>query len=177
MKHLLPFLPLAALLLFIHTGYAQTIKIGYVDSQKIFEGLPEAKSAQEQLDAKLKSWQDSLDAMVGKFQEEYKAYEAQQSMMAESAKEKKQKELLALQNDIQEYRNRVFGQTGEAAKMREKYLKPLQQKVLKAIEEVAKDEKINFMFDKIEEATIMLYADTKFDYTFKVLDKLKRGEN
>ena len=31
------------------------------------------------------------------------------------------------------------------------------------------------VFDKIEDATIVLYAQEKYDYTFKVLDMLKRG--
>lgn len=177
MKHFFSLFAAAALLLFMQAATAQTLKIGYVDSQKIFEGMPEAQSAQEKLDVKLKAWQDSLDAMIGKFQEDYKAFEAQQSMMAENARQAKQQELLALQSDIQAFRNRIFGQTGEAAKMREEILQPLQKKVLEAIEVVAKEEQINFMFDKVQDATIMLYADTKFDYTFKVLDKLKRGEN
>jgi outer membrane protein len=177
MKHISSLLIFAVILLFAQAASAQTLKIGFVDSQKIFEGLPEAKVAQEELDAKLSVWQDSLDAMIMKFQEEYKAFEAQQSMMAEPVKEQKQKQLLALQSEIQEYLTRIFGQTGAAAQLREEYLKPLQKKVLIAIEKVAKAEKINFMFDKVEDATIMLYADAKFDYTFKVLDKLKRGDN
>jgi len=49
-------------------------------------------------------------------------------------------------------------------------------KVLAAIEEVAKEEKLNFVFDKIEDAALLLYAESKFDYTFKVLDRLKRGD-
>lgn len=47
--------------------------------------------------------------------------------------------------------------------------------MLVAIEEVAKEEKLNFVFDKVEDAALLLYAEAKFDYTFKVLDRLKRG--
>lgn len=162
---------------FSASAYAQDLKIGYVNSQKIFEGLPEAQEAQKRLDARLGQWQDSLDAMIKSFQEEYQAFEAQQGLMADEAKQARQQELLAMQNEVQQYRQRIFGNSGEAAQLRDKILAPLQEKVLVAIKEVAKAEKVNFMFDKIEDATIMLYADEKFDYTFKVLDVLKRGNN
>jgi outer membrane protein len=154
---------------------AQTLKIGYVDSQKIFEGLPEAKEAQKQLDAKLQVWQDSLEQMSKGFQDQYDAYQKQQGMMAEPAKQKKQEELMRMQNEIQDFRQKKFGQQGEAAILRAKVLQPLQERVLQAIGEVAKEEKLNFVFDKIQDASILLYADAKFEYTYKVLDKMKRG--
>lgn len=156
---------------------AQGLKLGFVDSQKIFEGLPEAQKAQKELDAKLQVWQDSLEGMSRSFQTQFETYQAQQSTMTEAASKVRQQELLKIQGEIQEYRNKKFAQGGEATVLRSKVLQPLQEKVLKAIEEIAKEEKLNFMFDKIQDATILLYADAKFDYTFKVLDRLKRGTN
>jgi outer membrane protein len=154
---------------------AQNLKLGFVDSQKIFEGLPEAQAAQKQLDARLQQWQDTLEVMSRNYLADFEAYQAQQGAMSTAAKEERQQELLRMQQAVQDYRTAKFGQGGEAARMRIDILNPLQQKVLEAIEEVAKEEKINFMFDKLEDAAILLYADAKFDYTFKVLDRLKRG--
>lgn len=157
--------------------FGQTLKIGFVDSQKIFEGLPEAQKAQKDLDVKLQVWQDSLETMSGAFQKDFETYQAQQGTMSEAANKVKLQELQKMQADIQEYRTKKFGQGGEAAALRSRILQPLQEKVLKAIDELAKDEKLNFVFDKLQDASILLYADSKFDYTFKVLDKLKRGSN
>ncbi len=176
MKHTILFAA-ALLCLAVATTNAQNLRIGYVDSQKIFEGLPEAQRAQKELDAKLQVWQDSLETMSKDFQDQFEQWQSQQGMMSEDAKKTRQQELLKMQNDLQEYRTRKFGQQGEAAVLRAKVLQPLQDKVLKAIEDVAKDEKLSFVFDKIQDASILLFADAKFDFTFKVLDKLKRGSN
>ena len=165
----------ACLLVFTTGAGAQGLKLGYVDSQKIFEGLPEAKVAQDQLDARLKVWQDSLDMLSKQYLSEFEAYQSQQGMMSDAAKEEKQQQLLQLQQVVQEYRTAKFGQGGEAARLRQSVLAPLQEKVLKAINEVAKAEGLNFVFDKIEDASLLLYAEEKYDYTFKVLDNLKRG--
>ena len=175
MKRISLFLSIVCLLAFSLTAGAQNLKIGYVDSQKIFEGLPEAQDVQKALDQKLGVWQDSLELMTKNFQTEYEAYQAQQAMMSESVKEEKQQMLMRLQQEVADYRTRKFGQTGEAARLRQSMLQPLQAKVLKAIEDMAKEEKLNFVFDKLEDAALLLYAEAKFDYTFKVLDYLKRG--
>lgn len=175
MKRISLFLTAVCLVAFGMTAGAQNLKIGYVDSQKIFEGLPEAQEVQKQLDAQLGLWQDTLDIMARNFQTEFEAYQAQQGMMSEEAKQAKQQELMRMQQEVNDYRTRKFGQTGEAARLRQSVLQPLQDKVLKAIGEVAKEEKLNFVFDKIEDAALLLYAEEKFDYTFKVLDYLKRG--
>ena len=47
----------------------------------------------------------------------------------------------------------------------------LAKKITKAIENVAKDLKINFVFDKADGT--LIYGDKEYDITFKVLDKLK----
>ena len=49
--------------------------------------------------------------------------------------------------------------------------KPIKEKITKAIESVAKEMKINFVFDKADGT--LIYGDKEFDITFKVLDKLK----
>ena len=49
---------------------------------------------------------------------------------------------------------------------------PIKQK----IETVAKEEGMQFVFDKTEQAAILLYADSAYEITYKVLDKLKRGK-
>jgi len=174
-KRISLFLSIVCLLAFSLTAGAQNLKIGYVDSQKIFEGLPEAQEVQKALDTQLGLWQDTLETMSKQYMTEVEAYQAQQAMMSESVKEEKQQMLMRLQQEVADYRTRKFGQTGDAARLRQSMLQPLQAKVLKAIEDMAKEEKLNFVFDKIEDAALLLYAESKFDYTFKVLDFLKRG--
>ncbi len=156
-------------------GIAQNLKIGFVDSQKIFEGLPEAQNARKKLDTLAKIWQDELEKMSQDFQAQYEDYQAKQGTMTDAAKKAKEQDLLKQQNAIQEFRQQKFGQTGDLAKEQKKILEPIQNKVLKVIAELAKKEKISFMFDKLQDASILLYAEDQYDYTNLVLDKLKRG--
>ncbi len=69
-----------------------------------------------------------------------------------------------------------FSQTGEIAQQREKIFAPVREKIVKAIQSVAKEEKMVFVFDKTPEGSMVLYAEPTLDLTYKVLDRMKRGK-
>jgi outer membrane protein len=149
-------------------------KIGYVNSEKVLSELPEAKVAQGKLEGVVKAWQDELEKMSKTLQTKYEDYQKQQSMMNDQTKQAKQKELVDEEQKVNQYKQEKFGQQGELAMQREKVMKPIQEKVFKAIEKVAKEQKLAFILDKATDIPV-LYADPAFDYTFKVIDLLKRG--
>lgn len=151
-----------------------TIRIGYVDSGLILQQLPEAQKIQKELDNLLQKYQSELDQMVKSYQSKVDEYQKKEAMLSTQAKEQMQREILELERKIYEYRDRKLGPQGEFEQEREKRLKPLRDKIIDAIEAVAKEEKLNFVFDKAGDV-LLLYADKQFDITFKVLDKLTRG--
>lgn len=153
---------------------AQSLKIGYVNSAKILEEYPEAQEAKKRLEAFGKKIQDSLEVMSSNYQTKLQEYQQKQNMMNESAKQAAQRELLDMEQRIVDYRDRKLGREGEYAKYQDKVLGPIIDKAKKVIEEVAREEKLTFVFDKTETAQLLLYGDTKYDYTYKVIDKLKR---
>lgn len=150
------------------------IRIGYVDSGLILQQLPEAQKIQKELDNLLQKYQSELDQMVKTYQGKVDEYQKKEAMLSAQAKEQMQREILELERKIYEYRDQKLGPQGEFEREREKRLKPLRDKIIDAIEAVAKEEKLNFVFDKAGDV-ILLYADKQFDITFKVLDKLTRG--
>ena len=177
MKH---YFLIFALMIFAAGTFAQTpagIKLGFVDSEIILKQLPEAIKAQGDLDALIQKWNAQLDSMGQTFQEAYTNYQKQAATMKEAQKNEVQQKLVAQQQMVEEYRRSKFAQgTGEVYQKQEEFLKPVKDKVLKTIETVAKEEGMQFVFDKTEQAAILLYADSAYEITYKVLDKLKRGK-
>jgi outer membrane protein len=167
------FIALAALfLLTAGIAAAQTTKAAYVDSEKILGELPEAQKASQELGAMVKSWQDSVAAMQSDLQKQVDEYQKQQSVMAAAKKDAEEKRLNDLNVRWREfYAQKLDPQKGEAAQEREKRLAPIREKVLRAIEAVAKEDGFTFVFDRAN----VLFADAKVDLTYKVIDRLKRG--
>ena len=158
------------------TLYSQSPqKIGYVDSQIILTQLPEAIKAQSDLDALTNQWSNQLDSMKLALQQQYADVQKQLATMTEEQKQLKQKELIDKEQQIYQFQNQKFGQqTGEIYLKQETIFEPVKKKIYAAIEKVAKEEGMQFIFDKSGDI-LLLYADEAFDITFKVLDSLKRG--
>lgn len=157
-------------------SYAQTPKIGFVNSNKIFQELPEAQDAQKKIDTMTKPIQDELEARERELQGRIDDYKKKESMMNDAAKRAQQDEILELEQRYRAFRAEKLGNDGELARESERIIAPLKTKILAGIERVAKEEKYSFVFDKTEQLNILLYGDSAHDLTFKVIDKLKRGK-
>jgi len=163
-------------LAFVSSANAQSQKIGYVNSTKIFAEMPEAQEAQKKIDAAQKGIQDEWDKRQAALKAAVDEYQKKESLMNDSAKKAEQEKILGMQQQMEIYRQEKLGNNSELAKMQETLLEPLKEKVLKAIEAVAKAEKYTFVFDKTETVAVLLYGEASNDLTFKVIDKLKRGK-
>ncbi len=165
-------------ILFLGAGLtaAQTNqKIGYVDSQVILTQWSEAIKAQGDLDAITNKWSSQLDSMTQSYQQKANDYQKQLNTMPEDKKLAAQQDLVQMEQNIMNFRKEKFSQgTGEIYKKNDEIFAPIKDKIYKAIGAVAKEEGMNFVFDKSGDI-ILLYADSAFDVTYKVLDKLKRG--
>ena len=168
---------LAVSLYLIVGAHAQQQKIGYVNSAKILQEYPEAIEAQKKLDAMGKQWQGELEKMSKDLQARYEEFQKKEAMLSEQAKRDQREELVALEQKGIQYRQEKFGSDGHLAQMTDSLLTPIKKKVMKVIEQVAKEEKIQFVFDRNDQILVLLYGDAAFDYTYKVIDKLKRGKS
>jgi len=150
-------------------SYAQSpLKIGYVDSEVILTQFSESIKAQGDLDALTNKWSAQLDSMT-------LAYQKQVETMNEAKKTEAQQKIVKMEQEIMEFRKVKFTQgSGEIYKKQEELFSPIKAKIYAAIEKVSKEENMQFVFDKSGDI-ILLYADSSFDITFKVLDRLKRG--
>jgi len=169
---------LAALVLFlmlaVSVGGAQQ-KIGYVNSQKILDELPSAKEAKDSLAGIVKIWQGELDRMSKDLQEKYEDYQRKQGLYNDQTKQAEQKKLIDEEQKMNDYKAQKFGQQGELAIQQERLMAPIKERIFAAIKQIATENKLAFVFDKAGDV-VLLYGEPNADYTYKVIDRLKRGD-
>jgi outer membrane protein len=166
---------LAVLLISGSSLFAQDQKMGYVDSQVILTQLPAAIKAQGDLDALTNLWSAQLDSMTLGYQQALQNYQQQAANMPEDQQLAAQQNIVGMEQNIVEFRRQKFSQPdGEIYVKQEEIFAPIKSSIYTAIEKVAKEEGMKFVFDKSGDI-ILLYADSAFDITYKVLDNLKRG--
>lgn len=149
-------------------------KIGFVSAETILKELPEAQTANKALEDWGRKVQDTLAMMQKEFETRLEAYQKQEAMLTADNKRKEQESLQALRMRYGQYQEEKVGAQGELARLRESYLAPIRDKIQAAVAVVAKEEKCSAILEKLN--GIVLYSDDKLDLTFKVLDKLKRGD-
>lgn len=147
-------------------------KIGHVSTDAIMKQLPDAQDAQKQLDAFVVEWQNELTRMQQDWQKRFDDYDQKKLIMTDVRRSEAERELRDLDQRIADYRGQKFGQNGELFQKQNELMKPVQDRVFKAIEEVAKDEGYDYVLDKSGEI-LMMYANEKNDLTPKVLQKLQ----
>jgi outer membrane protein len=161
---------------FCFAAQGQTAKLAFVNSETILRELPEAVDAQKELERTVKGWQDELEKMGKDLQDAVADYQQKQSLLDPATKAGKEKAIQDMQQKAREFQFQKFDtREGEAAKLRDKKFAPIQDKVMETIKTIAKEESVSFVFDKTSLSGNLLFADAKYELTFKVIDRLKRG--
>jgi outer membrane protein len=101
----------------------------------------------------------------------YKNYEAEQFMLSEELKKKREDELFIKEKELRDLQKRRFGYEGDLFKERQKLVKPIQDKVYNAVQKIAAARAYDFILDKSEGITI-IFADPKLDNSDDVLRQL-----
>ncbi|SNR77635.1 OmpH family outer membrane protein [Hymenobacter mucosus] len=162
---------MAALLLGFTATAANAQKFGYVDSEFIMSKLPAYAQAQQELNTLSGNWQKDIESQKRDLDKLYRNYQAEEVVLTEPMKKKRQDEILKKEQDIKAYQNKIFGFEGQLFKKRQELTKPVQDQVFEAIEKVAKKKQLAIVFDKSGDLT-MLYTNPVHDYTEFVLEEL-----
>lgn len=161
---------IAVLLFFASTGtYAQ--RFAYVDSDYILKQIPEYNSSQKQMDALSAQWQKEVDAKFLAIDGLFKTYQADQVLMTEAMRKTRENEIIEKEKEAKEFQRLKFGFEGELFQLRTKLIKPIQERVAKAVQAVADAQQLDMIFDKNSEITL-LYASPRLDKSNDVITKL-----
>jgi outer membrane protein len=133
--------------------------------------MPAYATAQKEVDKLSENWQKDIEARYKDIDKMYKSYQAEEVLLTEEMKKKRQNEILEKEKEVKEYQKKIFGFEGQLFKKRQELVKPVQDEVYEAIEKVAKQRQLQIVFDK-SGGLVMLYTNPVHDYTEYVLEAL-----
>ncbi len=150
---------------------ASAQRFAYVDTEYILDLMPDYRSAQKQLDQLSEDWQKELEKKQAVIDKLYKDFQAEQVLLTEDLRKKREQEIKDKEKELKDYRNLKFGYEGDLFKKRQELIKPIQDKVFDAVQKIAKQNALDFIFAKSGEL-IMLYSNAKYDKSDEVLSEL-----
>lgn len=163
---------LTALLSFGTVAAALAQRYCVIDSHYILEQMPEYAAAQHKLDSTAAVWQKEIDGKYQQIDKMYKSYQAEEVMLTQDLKQKREDQLSQLQQEARNLQQQRFGYQGDLFKLREQLVKPVQDKVYNAVQQLAARNLYDFVLDKAGGITVF-YADPRLDKTEEVLKILQ----
>lgn len=152
-----------------NTASAQ--RYAYVDTQYILDHIPEYQAAQEQLNQISEQWQEEIEIKFAQVEKKRNEYEAEKILLPAELKKQREKEIADMDLEAKELQKKRFGVGGDLFMKRQELIKPIQDRVYEAIQQVATERNYSFVFDKANQSNL-LYADPKFDMSDQVLRKM-----
>lgn len=149
----------------------QAQKYAIIDTRFILDKMPEYTQAQKQLDAIAADWQKDIDARQTSLDKMYKDYEAEQVMLSDDLRKKREDQLFLKEKELRDLQRQRFGFEGDLFKKRQELIKPVQDKVYNAVQKISTQRGYDFVLDKSEGITI-IFADPKLDKSEDVLREL-----
>jgi len=153
----------------VTASFAQ--RFAYVDSDYILKHMPEYASAQKQLSSLSDQWQKEVDNRFAEIDRLYKAYQADKVLMTPDMQKRREQEIVDKEKAAKDFQRQKFGPDGELATKSSAVIKPIQDRVSKAIQALAESENLDMIFDKNSEV-IMLYANPRYDKSDEVIKRL-----
>jgi outer membrane protein len=162
---------LFAAILLISTLHLQAQRYCVIDSKYILENVPEYKQAQTKLDEASAQWQKEIDAKLQDVDRMYKAYQAEQVMLSEEMKKKREDEIIKKEKEAKDLQKKRFGFEGDLFKKRQELVKPVQDKVFNAVQKMASTKSYDLVLDKSADLSVF-FTDVKIDKSDDVLREM-----
>ena len=157
------------ILFFLITNYSLAQKFAYVDTDYILGKIPEYNQAQDKLDNYSKEWQEEIEMTMKKIEKMYRSFQSEQILLTEEMKGSRENMIFTEEKKLQDLQIKYFGPEGMLFSKRQELIKPIQDKIYDAIQQLATNNKYSVIFDSSSDL-IMLYTNNNLDKSDKVLE-------
>jgi len=163
---------LVFLFLLVFIGFQSVAqKFAYVDSEYILSQIPKYKSAQLQLNELSAQWQQEVEKKFLEIDNLRKAFKVEKVLLTKDMQMAREKEINTKEDEAKKFQLEKFGYEGELFQKKSELIRPIQDKLYAAINKVAKNNGLDFIFDKSGDL-LMLVSNSKYDRSDEVLEEL-----
>ncbi len=146
-------------------------KFGYVDTEFVFSKMPEYQKALGEIDKFADKWSKDIQDKYVEIDKLQRAYQLEEILLTDDMKRDRQRMISEKEREAREYNNKVFGYEGLLLQKKKELIKAPMELVNRALEKVASQKKLDFVFDKASDF-VMLYTNPRHDYTDYVMEEL-----
>lgn len=173
-KHFL-FLFLAAIAANSLHSQTRGNRVGFIDMEYILQNVKSYNESNSLLEEKAEKWKQEIETKKLEINKIKEALTAEKALLTKSLIEERETEISFLENELLELQQKRFGPNGLLMSQKTLLVKPIQDQVFTAVQDIAEAKKYDFIFDKSSDLT-MIFADKRFDISDQVLRIITRTE-
>ena len=169
---------ISILLLFLGfkaTAQSRGIKIGYIDMEYILQNVPDYSEAKNQLEQKAQKWKQDIEAKKIEIAKLNDALKTEKALLTKELIEEREEEIKFQVDELLDFQQKKFGPNGDLITQKAVLVKPIQDQVFTAVQDIAEVKKYDYIFDKTSDLT-MLFAAKRYDISDQVLRVITRAE-
>jgi Skp family chaperone for outer membrane proteins len=139
----------------------------------ILQNVPDYTEAKNALEQKAQAWKQEIStktAIIDKLKESLKT---ERVLLTRELIEEREEEINFQENELRTYQQKRFGPSGDLMVQKAVLVKPIQDQVFTAVQDIAEQKRFDFVFDKSSDLTI-IFAAKQFDISDIVVRKLTR---
>ncbi len=169
---------IAFLILFsVFQGIAQSrgVKIGYIDMEYILQNVPDYSEAKSQLEQKAQKWKQDIEAKKVEIAKLKDALKTEKALLTKELVDEREEEIKFQEDELLDFQQKKFGPNGDLITQKAVLVKPIQDQVFTAVQDIAEAKKYDYIFDKSSDLT-MLFAAKRHDVSDQVIRTITRAE-
>ena len=166
---------IASLLFSLMVSGQRGTKVGYIDMAFILETVDEYNKASNLLDKNIENWKKEIELKKLELEQIQDQLNAERIIFTPELINDREMEIQDFASEIIRLQEKRFGPNGDRIKQRNKLITPIQDQVLSIVQQIAKEKKYDFIFDRSSDI-VMLYSAKNYDISDLVLKRLKINE-
>jgi Skp family chaperone for outer membrane proteins len=140
----------------------------------ILQNVPEYTEAKNQLELKAQKWRQEIDVKKNEIKALKEVLKNERVLLTKELLEEREEEITFLQNELNDYQNKRFGPTGDLVTQKSVLVKPIQDQVFSAVQDIAEAQKFDFVLDKSSDLTL-LFANKRYDLSDRIIRTITRS--
>ncbi len=149
-------------------------RIAYIDMEFILANVPEYKEASAQLEERVQQWKMELDRDLKKVEAMQIALEQERPLLTKELIEEREATIAFEESKIAEYQQKRFGSNGDFLLQKKQLIKPIQDQVFNAIQEIGAQRNYDYIFDRTSNVG-MVFSAEKHNISDQVLRIITRA--
>ncbi len=162
-------------MIFLAVNAQRGARIAYIDMDFILNKNKEFKTANQLLDEKISQWKEEIEVKKLQLKRIEYQFAVEKILLTPELIADRELEIKDFASEVVSLQEKRFGPKGDMIIQKNQLLKPVQDQILSIVQDIAKERKYDFVFDRSSDI-IMLYSSKNYDISSLVLRRIQVQE-